>query len=111
MTNLARLHKMKSAELAELLSEMAASEALPYMDWASWLASDVPELIPDGTIVLADILAKTRDGRCITRTTVPCVILDDKVRRLGTRYCRIYDLTDNKVKLIPSDRLEVVIYE
>lgn len=107
MTNLELIRSMSKDEVASLLHLICESEARDYMDWSSWLDQNNPELVPIGTMVLADILVKTSTGFTVDRKTVPCVILDDDIKLCGTKYVRIYELDKKRISVIPSSHLDM----
>lgn len=107
LTNHELIKSLNSEELASLLRSIVESEASEYMNWDKWLEASSPELIPNGTQILADIMTKTAAGLIVDRQTVPCVILADNIKLGGVRYYRIYEVDRKKITTVPQSQLEV----
>lgn len=107
MTNHELIKTISAEELASLIRCIVDSEVSEYMNWDKWLEASSPELIPNGTQVLADIMTKTAAGLIVDRQTVPCVILEDNIKLGGIKYYRIYEVDRKKITTVPQSQLEV----
>lgn len=109
MTNFSRLHRMVKSELAEELTSLQKSDLLQYVDFDEWLESGDSALLPHGRKVIADVLIRNNEShQIVMRQMIECIIISDKEIFFGSRFYKIFDLSDRKIKSISFDSLEVI---
>ena len=93
MTNLGRIRKMKSEELAELFTEVRRAPGFEYIDFDGWLKSSSPEWIYKGYPGIVT------DHNGVERS---CIVVGSKMI-----YSRAYKtvIADGQLMQVPKDQV------